>query len=452
MKRSLPLILVVLLLLTVTGCSVLDGEVSVIRPYAAADSLTPDRPEEAPVLNTDEEFRAAVSDMLTVGESAGVFRVPLTGDTEVREQELSDICREVALHTPLGSFAVYYITCKVTPIVSYYSVQVAVTYKRDTEEIDSLFTVPSPRYLDTRLQSLLRDYGQRLCFHTSLDEITDEYVSERIDALITGNPLTIVMSPTVDVSSFPSAAGERIMEITLTWPYNAAVLRDMSTRLVDRADDIISRTAYDNDSSLIASFLTEQILTSTFQPEAASSLSDSAYGILIGHSGTQKGAALAMKALCDRMGIGCYVVAGWHNGEPSYWNIVSCSGTWYHVVPVSPLDDPEPLFLLGNDSMEKAQYYWDASAYPQCPEDYASSEEAPPPPEEPADRPAEGGLPEEPGSTEEETGGEEPGGEPAAEEPAQEMQEAGEAEDVPPADETETETHAEDPADDTNEE
>ena len=452
MKRSLPLILVVLLLLTATGCSVLDGEVSVIRPYAAADSLTPDRPEEAPVLNTDEEFRAAVSDMLTAGESSGVFRVPLTGDTEVREQELSDICRELALNTPLGSFAVYYITCKVTPIVSYYSVQVAVTYKRDTEEIDSLFTVPSPRYLDTRLSSLLRDYGQRLCFHTSLDEITDEYITERIDALITGNPLSIVMSPTVDVSSFPSAAGERIMEITLTWPYNAAVLRDMSTRLVDRADEIISRTAYDDDSSLIASFLSEQILPASIQSEAANSLSDSAYGILIGRTGTQKGAALALKALCDRMGIGCYVVTGWHNGEPSYWNIVSCSGTWYHVVPVRPLDDPDPLFLLGNDSMEKAQYFWDASAYPQCPEDYVSSEEAPPPPEEPAVAPTDEGLPEEPGGTDEEAGGEEPEGEPAGEAPAQETQETQETEDVPPADETETEPQAENPADDTNEE
>ena len=445
MKRFLPLILVILLLLTATGCSVLEGEVSVIRPYAAADSLTPDRPEEAPILNTDEEFREAVSDMLTAGESLGVFRVPLTGDTEVREQELSDICRDLALNTPLGSFAVYYITCKVTPIVSYYSVQVAVTYKRDTDEIDSLFTVPSPRYLDTRLQSLLRDYGQRLCFHTSLDEITGEHITERIAALITGNPLSIVMSPTVDVSSFPSAAGERIMEITLTWPYNAAVLRDMSTRLVDRADDIISRTAYDDDSSLIASFLTEQILSASIQSEAANPLSDSAYGILIGRTGTQKSTALALKALCDRMGIGCYVVTGWHNGEPSYWNIVSCSGTWYHVVPVRPLDDSEPLFLLGNDSMEKAQYYWDASAYPQCPEDYASSEDVSPP-EEPAEAMTDEGLPEEPGGMNEEPGEENTGGTPAGEDSSQET------EGVPPADEMETEPQAESPADDTNEE
>ena len=107
MKRVLLPILCLLLLLTASGCgSILEGEVTVIEPYAARYDDKPDESEDTVILRSDEEFAQAVQKMLTQEQTDAVFRIPLPDDVAAREEELMDVCRSVALDTPLGAYAV----------------------------------------------------------------------------------------------------------------------------------------------------------------------------------------------------------------------------------------------------------------------------------------------------------------------------------------------------------
>ena len=372
MKRVILPILCLLLLLSASGCgSILEGEVSVIEPYAARYDDGQDDSEDAPILTTDAEFAQAVQEMLTQEKTDAVFRIPLPEDTSARETELMDICRSVALETPLGSYAVYYISCRLTPIVAYCNVQVSVTYKREAEDIGDLFTVSSLRYMDSRLQTSLSNFSETLVFRTDLDEITTDYLTERITYLFRRAPLDMVTEPDLDVICYPAPTGDRIMELKFLWPYKPAVLDDMRGRMISRSDEIASRTGNAGDYSVIQTLIVEHSSGALLLPAPSSALTDSAYGYLVTRAGTRKSAALSLKVLCDRLNIGCYVVEGWHNGENAWWNIISCDGKWYHADPtgmrVSPADGS---LLLSDEVMIADQYFWDTDAYPACPEGY----------------------------------------------------------------------------------
>ena len=453
MKRVILPILCLLLLLTASGCgSILDGEVSYVEPYVVPRADDESGDEDVPVLNSDAEFAQAVQSMLTERKTDAVFRIPLPENVSERETELMDVCRSVALDTPLGAFAVYYITCRLTPIVAYCNVQVAVAYKREAEDIDEMFNVSSLRYMDSRLQSALSTFDGTLVFRTSLDELTDDYLTDRVYYLFRRSPLDAVTEPKPEVTSYPAPVGDRIMEIKLFWPYNAAVLDDMRGRMISRTDEIAGRIGNADDYVVIQTLITELNSGVTLLPAAVSVLSDSAYGFLVTRSGTQKSAALALKALCDRLNIGCYVVEGRHRGEPSWWNVVSCDGKWYHADPTGMKTSPEDgSVLFGDVSMAEDQYYWNAGDCPACPEDYllpreegtpASSDtpadgtdETAEPPEngdgQASEAGAEPGVPDENETTTEEPGPDEESGAGEENETGRETSEEPEKEDTP---------------------
>ena len=377
MKRVIFLILCLLLLLTVSGCaSILEGEVTVIEPYTSHRSEKEDQSEDAPVLESDAAFAQAVQVMLAQEETDAVFRIPLPEDVSAREAELNDVCRSVALDTPLGAYAVYYISCRLTPIVAYCNVQVSITYKREAEDLSDLFTVSSLRYMDSRLQTCLSDFSGSLVFRTSLDELTADYLSDRVSYLFLRAPLNAVTKPDLEVDCYPDATGDRIMELKFLWPYNPSVLADMRGRMISRTDEISGRTGNTDDYIVIQTLITEQNKGATLLSEPVSTISDSAYGFLVSRAGTRLSAALSLKALCDRLNIGCYVVEGWHNGETSWWNIVSCDGKWYHVDPTGARVSPEDgSLLVSDDAMAADQYYWNTENYPACPDDYPLPQE-----------------------------------------------------------------------------
>lgn len=376
MKRFLLCFLVLAILFSLCGCeSVLDGEVAVIQPYSGSPSQSASTaPEESVVLNTDEEFKLAVEDMIANGETEALFRIPLSDDTEKREAELSKYCQSIALNTPLGAYAVYYITCKLTPIVSYYNAGISITYKRSTESIQAITHISSARYLGSRLLSSMAACENSLTFFTSMDNLSADFIRSEIQELYWENPLSVAIPPESNISAYPASTGERIVEIEFTWAYTQSVLLDMQTRLLNSVDDIVSHSVDTGDYGLLSSFR-DALQKRAVMQEPASVLSDTAYGVLVGQTGTPLGFSLAFKALCDRLGISCQIVNGLHNGREYYWNLVNCDGNWYHVDSAGDTSALTPdTFLFGDSSMQDT-YSWATEEYPACPSDYFVSEE-----------------------------------------------------------------------------
>jgi transglutaminase/protease-like cytokinesis protein 3 len=79
-----------------------------------------------------------------------------------------------------------------------------------------------------------------------------------------------------------------------------------------------------------------------------------------------EGYAMAYKALCDELGLECYVVQGTYNARPHAWNIVGIDGSYYHVdVAMCDVNGMSTAFLKKDSDMKK-KYTWDASKYKVC--------------------------------------------------------------------------------------
>ena len=103
---------------------------------------------------------------------------------------------------------------------------------------------------------------------------------------------------------------------------------------------------------------------------------NNAWGALIYHQADAKGYARAMKALCDAMGIGCYIVSA--NSSSSVtdymWNVVMINGEWY-IVDVFCDDSTSSYatYLLSDRSYWTLGMRWDkGDAVPVSKHNYGS--------------------------------------------------------------------------------
>jgi transglutaminase/protease-like cytokinesis protein 3 len=101
---------------------------------------------------------------------------------------------------------------------------------------------------------------------------------------------------------------------------------------------------------------------------------DNAWGALIYHEANAKGYARAMKALCDAMGVGTYIISA--NGNSSVkdymWNTVLIDGNWY-IVDVFCDDSVGgyPTYLLSDNAYMAFGMRWNTgNNIPVCKKNY----------------------------------------------------------------------------------
>ena len=76
--------------------------------------------------------------------------------------------------------------------------------------------------------------------------------------------------------------------------------------------------------------------------------------------------ALAYKALCDTLGIGCVVVEGRLDRAEHYWNIITVDGASYHVDTSRAAEQGFASTFLRSDAEMWGGYWWDIEEYPEC--------------------------------------------------------------------------------------
>lgn len=103
---------------------------------------------------------------------------------------------------------------------------------------------------------------------------------------------------------------------------------------------------------------------------------DNAWGALIYHEANAKGYARAMKALCDAMGVGTYIISA--NSSSSLqdymWNTVLIDGEWY-IVDVFCDDSTASYvtYLLSDSAYKALGMRWNTgSSIPVCKKNYGS--------------------------------------------------------------------------------
>lgn len=355
MKRSL---LVLLLLLTLAGCSLAPKEQLYTAPYVDSSSQT-----ETPDAVTAENYlslKNAILAMVRAGQTEGVIRVT-SYDGEL-EDDLDEVTYEVSKLDPLGSYAVDYMTHSCAQIVSYYEIRINITFRRTAQQIARIVAVSTQTQLEEQLYQALEQGRDRLTLRLSSYRAQDQEIASLAAEYGAANPATIMELPAISTSVYPESGNVRILEIDFTYQTPTEDLSSMRKAVqesIDGAAEYIRYRQTDLDKAqLLLTYLMER-----FQYRAAETATP-LYSALCGGIADPTGLAQAWQLICDRAGMECYTVSGLWNNEPWVWNIVSADGYYRHL-DLSRCVLERKVLVLWTDA-EMGEYYWNTELFPDC--------------------------------------------------------------------------------------
>ncbi len=357
MKKKF-LVLLLILCLSLTGCaSMLERDYVVVSPYQPVSNLSDNT--SALRVETYQDLVNAILYLVTRGEEQGVLN--LYNFTQDVDADLTRACLEVLQEDPLGAYSVEYISHDYSLIVSYYEVNLQITYCRSREQVAAIAAVTGSSAIRRRISQALTDFSPEAVLRVSYFTEDETYIQTLVEQAYYNAPATALGMPETDINIYPNSGSQRIVEINFVYPESAEALRRKNRQLTGLAlgmitEESTARTLYD-------SLTTDLVLV----PDSGKC---SIYDALVEKEADSEGAALAYQLLCDRAGVECYLVRGLLNGLPHFWNIVCNEEREYRHVDLSAgLYD-----LTDQDLASYGSYAWDTQEYPACP--------APPPAEE----------------------------------------------------------------------
>jgi len=372
-KRGILIMFCVLTAMFSCGCStILEGESLRVEPHVEPEaSGSPDTVdfEEA---STYEELKDAVMQLIAKRKETGLIRAAnYEGDIS---QDIDQVKLDIISDEPLAAYAVFNISNTVNRIVSYYDVELSITYKKTFQQINGLSKVSTLRYLRLEILDMMKSYNDYSAYYTSFAGAMPENITEYVVDLYYENPLDIVVLPDVLANVYPDKGNERIIEIQLNYNLARSRLNEMTKAMQSQVKDIAGAASGINDVQIYLSLCRGLMERAEYNQTSQGSGDNSArydyaataYGALVGGNAVGEGYAMAFKALCDEMGLECYVVRGSLGSIPHAWNIVAVDGAFYHVdVSMCDVNGEETAFLLRDEDMKK-DYWWDTKLYKTC--------------------------------------------------------------------------------------
>lgn len=140
MKRAVILLLALLMCLGTTGCSMMERSYTSVQPHSSSYYES----EDKSVLRA-ETYQDLVNDLLVlVGEHAEEGRIWLYAVEEMGDvqQVVDAACQEVQSETPIGAYAVEYMTYTISENNrNYIDLQLTINYRRSAEQMDRVVNV-----------------------------------------------------------------------------------------------------------------------------------------------------------------------------------------------------------------------------------------------------------------------------------------------------------------------
>lgn len=378
-----------MLALLLSGCAGLfDREVYTEEPYeTAAEVLETEDPADA--ISNYAALRRAINRLVTEHTESAQLQFQ-NYDGSISE-DISTACWEVKSSTPLGAFAVDYISYDLSRIVSYYQAEIHITYKRSAYQVEALEHLENLSAMRSRLAAAMRGGETYLVMELAAASLTADTVARSMEAAYYADPTTCPVLPQAETAVYPESGVTRILEVSIDYGMDGESLALRREELAAALDELLAAAlpeefpadtseepaeAADGDEGMDAS----ERLRALCDALAARVTADETAGATAWDAFTQgaassEGAALALEAACQAAGIDCEPVFGRLDGEEHVWNIVSIADASYHVDLTSWDRGEDAVFLLGDGDIAGA-YWWDTGAYPACPARWGASEEA----------------------------------------------------------------------------
>lgn len=379
-KRALLILTALSLMLTASACtSVFASSYSYVSEYS--DEIESAGDASGVEIKNYSQLKSVISEMVGSGQTSG--ELSFSGYTGSVQDDMAAVRHEIKNQTPMGAYAVEEISCELSRIVSYYTAEISISYRRSIEEINEVVMLNGVSSLKNYITEAVKEHRDTLVLRIFSSLVNEEYIKDIVTSAYLSDPLVSAGAPYVGVTGYPAEGMNRIYEIELDYGMDPDGLDELRGRLGRRISAMCQ--AVSEDEEWRRALELAQALAGSFRvSEGNDAADDTVSGALLEGRASSMGAALAYKVLCDEMGIECIVVRGrlgTLGTQDHYWNIISIDGDYYHV-DVSRLESvgAERAFLL-DDVRAWGTYMWDADSYPVCdgPLDY--SELAAPPAE-----------------------------------------------------------------------
>lgn len=325
-----------------------------------------------------ETYQGLVSAMLYfVNEHrrGGTIRLyNYTGDVEA---DLANARDEVMYEDPLGAFSIHGFTYDLTPILTYYEVELRITYSRTAQEVDSLREVTGLAGVRQELKRLVAGQEGSAAFLASYFSGDKELVKQLL-YLACMNAPELAAHPDwnywpMSISLYPEAGTRRIIEVKLP-PFVADEMED--ERQYAQELETAAAAALEAAPPAGEAYTLEELAAIVRGAHGGIDPygSNDALAALSGEPVEARGVLLAMEYLCQQCGIEVEYVAG-------DWLIVGTPEGYRHLLPQSLYrteDGAEPgetapsLPLYTDQELTEMGYEWPEALHPAC-EDYAGS-------------------------------------------------------------------------------
>ena len=349
MKKKI-LVLALVFCLSLTGCaSMLERDYVVISPYQPVSNLS--GTSSALRVESYQELVNAILYLVTMGEEQGVLN--LYNYTQDVESDLTRACLEVIQEDPLGAYSVDYISHDYSLIVSYYEVNLQITYRRSKEQVSAITAVTGSGAIRLMISRALTSFSPNLVLRISYFTEDKDYIQNLVKQAYYDSPATALGMPKTEINIYPNSGSQRIVEINLTYPDDPETLQQKNRLLTDLVSAVVTEeSTYQSLYDSLADGL-------TISPDFEKS---STYDALIKKDSNCEGVALAYQLLCDQAGIPCYLVRGYLHAAPHFWNIVRTdTGVYRHIDLSAGLSG-----LTDGELSSQGTYAWDSAEYPAC--------------------------------------------------------------------------------------
>lgn len=361
MKRLFPLFLVMCLLFS--GCNSILSALSPNTYSVISDHSDQYSAKSAAILQAEsrEELRQCFIDFIEAHEETGIVHLnsDYSGDAA---QDASDLAYDIWKNTPLGAFSIDVINVSCDRLLSYYEISVMISYRVSPYVLSSMRTVEDEAGIQLELERAMEAHSSRLVLSVSRYPEVVNY-ADYAAAYFNLHSETCIESPEITANVYPDSGDNRIVDISLEYQHTASELNAMKAAASEVIRSAQSYVQYRNEpmakAELLYTWLKDRF--EYIHEESSTPI----YSLLCEGTCSSKAFADIFTLLCNNCGIECITVAGYVDGQPYYWNILTFDKTSYHFDMLRSIDSNRYTLQLSYDDAFSG-YSWDRELYPAC--------------------------------------------------------------------------------------
>jgi len=372
MRYAVLLLVVLLAIALFSGCSyLLEREYRFSNAHVSTDNETGDMSMMIEVGDYDE-LKEQIMSYVRLHESE--LTVRLRDESDDVEQSLKVMLNQLQ-NDPLYAYAVSTVAYHSYKILTYYEISFDITYSRSSLQIDGMLYADNMIGFEQQLGQRLLEYPEQVVFRVS--NYSDNFNIEALyRELCLSHPEVDTGILSISAQTYPDSGTERVVEIVVSYPEMAAILKRKSIKAEDQARQAVEQMPENLSTAEQYLWLHDYLCeTAEYVRESEDPryrrdhyLEYSAYGALLEKTAVSEGYAKAYRLLCHLAGLRCELISGLNGGVSHMWNLILVDDQWYHVDCAD--DDMKNgigyrFFGISDESIG-AFHIWDTAAYPTC--------------------------------------------------------------------------------------